>query len=140
MAASSRLIDTSSVSAVDRDRPHASETMLVWPYILENRPESLMWRRCMMLTPEARKRVRKQVIVTANIYQGDVELQISPVVSRDPISPAMCERGRITCRISKKLVDVLRSGPRSTKAEAAVRWSDAEATATTRQSASPAIH
>lgn len=99
---------------MERDRPHTSERTLFWWYILKNylqdlmwRLGDLMWRRSILIKPAANERIVKRATAVVLIYQVEKQLEPRFAVPYNPMSLAMRERGAVTRRISRLLVDAL---------------------------------
>lgn len=66
-----------------------------------------MRRLSMMVTPATSERTGQQCMVISLIHQVANRLKLCPIVPRDPMSPAICERGADTHSIFGQLVDIL---------------------------------
>lgn len=90
-----------------RDRSHAGEMMFFLRFIPEDKLQHPMRRLRVMAAPVASERIGRQSIVITRINKLTENFKLHPVVSYDPMGPAMNKRGTITRSTFRHLVNVL---------------------------------
>lgn len=104
------LIDAFRALLVNRNCPYTNEAVSIWRCISRNKLENLMQRLSVMILPATSERADRWGIVIKLTHLVAEKLKRYPVVSDNPMSLVMYERGKSIRRIFRQLVDVLAAG------------------------------